>query len=127
MKAECTRNADGSCIVASWYGLKSEQAGESICFGEYGDRSIQACGTFSGAAVIFEGSNDGTHFCPLKDPFGDNISITAEALCGVTEATLHARPRVSGGDANTLLDVHVLIRRPFPAQRVIQDTRMTRI
>lgn len=78
------------------------------------DRSIQILGTFGAAAtVVWEGSIDGTTWATLTDPQGNAISKTAAGLEHCVEQVLYARPSLaSGGDVDTDIDVHAVIRRP---------------
>lgn len=77
----------------------------------FADRSVQITGTFDGATVIFEGSNDGTNFRTLTDPQGNDISKTAAALEQITELVLNVRPRVTGAGALTDITVILLARK----------------
>jgi hypothetical protein len=120
------RTTDGSSISANWIGLAQNETGTELFFSEYGDRSVQVVGNFSGGAtLVWEGSNNGTDYTVLRDPFGNAVSLTTAGLVAVTEATLYARPRVSGGDGGAALDVHTLIRRPVPAKRVVTDSNLS--
>lgn len=73
-------------------------------------RSVQFAGTFNGATVVLEGSNDGTNYATLTDPQGNAISKTADALEKVEEVTRYVRPRVSAG-AVTAVTITMLLRR----------------
>lgn len=71
--------------------------------------AIQIDGTFGGASVALEGSNDGVTYFTLKDLSGSNISASSAALFDFTTAALYLRPAVSGGSANAL-NITVLLR-----------------
>jgi hypothetical protein len=107
-------NASPKVSVISWLGLGNGDSGDPISLSEMADRSIQIVGTYStGGEAVFEGSNDGTNYATLKDPFGNDIDLLAAGLVAVTEAVLLARPRVIAGDVNTLLNFYLLVRRGY--------------
>lgn len=64
---------------------------------EFADRSVQVSGTFGGASVVVEGSNDSTNYGTLTDPQGNDLSIVSAKVEMITEVTRLIRPRVSGG------------------------------
>lgn len=72
--------------------------------------SIQAVGTFGGATVGAQVSNDGTNWATAKDVSGDNVSVTAAT--GYHELSLSAayiRPTITSGSANDI-DVIMVLR-----------------
>lgn len=75
------------------YGI-SEQAGIA--------GSVQIDGTFGGATVTLEASNDGVTFFPLSDLQGNAISATAAAFFDFTTAAALIRPAISGGSGDSL-------------------------
>lgn len=77
----------------------------------YADRTVQVAGTFGGATVTVQGSNDGTNFATLTDPLGNALTITTATIKQVTEAVLQMRPAVTGGDGTTALTVTFMCRR----------------
>ena len=78
-----------------------------------GDRTVQVTGTFGVAGtIIFEGSLEQVpvNWFPLRDPTSTAISFTAAGGRSVLENVLWIRPRVTGGDGTTSLDVRLLLR-----------------
>ena len=71
--------------------------------------SIQIEGDFAGATVIIEGSNDGAHFHTLTDPTFTHLTFRSASLASVIETVRFIRPRVSGGEESTLINVTLLI------------------
>ena len=68
------------------------------------DRSVQVEGTFAGASVVIEGSNDGgAHYHTLTDPLGNALSFTSAAIKQVQEVVQLLRPRSSGGSGAALV------------------------
>jgi hypothetical protein len=107
------RNPDQSILLYTYVDLnETDTVGAPIPFAEYADRSVQISGTFGGATIVWEGSNDGTNYITLTDPQGNAISKTAASIEGVLEITRYARPRITGGAGGTTdLNVTVLCRR----------------
>lgn len=69
---------------------------------EFADRSVQVAGTFGGASVVIEGSNDSTNYGTLTDPQGNDLSITTAKVEMVTELTRLIRPRVVAGSGTSV-------------------------
>lgn len=68
------------------------------------DRSVQVEGTFAGASVVIEGSNDGgTNYHTLTDPLGNALTFTVAGLKQVMEVVQLLRPRSSGGSGAALV------------------------
>jgi hypothetical protein len=102
----------GSTPRLSWSGIIT---GDTInAFGVAGQGgvrgSVQIGGTFGGATVTLEGSNDGTTYFTLKAlDNSTNISATAAAYFEFSTAALYIRPAVAGGSANSI-NVTVVLR-----------------
>lgn len=71
--------------------------------------AVQFGGTFGGATVGLQASNDGTTFFDLKDLSGSTVSTASAALFEFTTAAMYLRPVVAGGAANAI-DVTVVLR-----------------
>lgn len=98
--------------VISWLLMANGDSGAPYTTPEFPDRTVQVEGTFgAGGTVLIEGSNDGNNYHVLSDFSGASLSFTSAGLKGVTENVLHLRPRVSGGDGTTSLNVFMLARR----------------
>ena len=84
-------------------------------FADFVDRSVQIEGTFGGATVVLEGSNDGSNYEPLTDPQGNAISKSAAALEQVTEVTMLVRARLSAVGVGATIVITICARRAkFP-------------
>jgi hypothetical protein len=64
--------------------------------------SVQINGTFGGATVVFQGSNDGTNWFTLSDVSNTAISVTANALRELRTSAVYVRPAISGGTGDTI-------------------------
>lgn len=89
----------GKGSLATWTALATGDTGKPIVGIGLSDRSFQASGTFGGATVILQGSNNGTDWVTLTDPAGAAISFTSTGLKQVLQVTKYMRPSVSGGAA----------------------------
>jgi hypothetical protein len=67
---------------------------------------VQLAGTAgAGLNVVVEGSNDGTNWATLKDPFANPIAFTTAGISQIVEISRYIRPRVAGGDGTTNVTV----------------------
>lgn len=89
-------------VFHTWANLATGDTGAPIQGSGFTDRSFQIGGTFGGSTVVIEGSNDGTTYATLKDPFGNSLSFTAAGFAQVIEIARYMRPRVSGGAAASI-------------------------
>lgn len=64
--------------------------------------SIQVSGTFGGATVKVQTSNDGTNFADIKDIHNTAISTTAAAMFEATSAAVYIKPVISGGTGDSV-------------------------
>jgi hypothetical protein len=71
--------------------------------------SVQVTGTFGGATITLQGSNDGTNFVTLKDSAGTAISVTAAGMAEFSTAALYLKPTSTGGTADNVT-VTVILR-----------------
>jgi hypothetical protein len=71
--------------------------------------AVQFGGTFGGATVGLQVSNDGTTFFDMKDLSGATVAATSAALFEFTTAAMYIRPVVTSGSANAI-DVTVVLR-----------------
>jgi len=95
-----------NAAIYTWTALPASLAGPSVSGPGWTDRSVQVTGTFGvGATVTLQGSNDGTNWFTLHDPFANLLSFTAAGFAEVTEIALFMRPNVAGGDGTTSINV----------------------
>lgn len=78
---------------------------------DLGDRSIQVTGTFGGATVQLQGSNDGVNYFALTTPAGATIQFTSAGLLQVTEAVLYVRPLISVDGSSPSITAVMAARR----------------
>lgn len=101
-------------VLAQWANLSQGQTGDPATYvGGFPDRSFQVAGTFGGATVTLEGSNDGIEWETLTEArTGDPISFTAKGIKQVYEATYLVRAKVTGGDGTTAIRASLFGTRP---------------
>jgi hypothetical protein len=78
---------------------------------DFTDRTVQISGTFGGATVTVEGSNDeAVAYATLNDLQGVTLSKTDVALEGIAELPRFTRPKTAGGTASEIV-VTIIARR----------------
>lgn len=106
-------NNDG--FVISWGPmLQGDTAGaimEESNVAGFADRSVQVSGTFGGASVDIQGSNDGVNFSTLNDPASVALSFTTAKIKAILEATRQIMPVITGGDGTTAITVSMFMRK----------------
>lgn len=70
--------------------------------------SVQVTGTFGGATIALQVSNDGTNFVTLKDSAGTDITFTAAGMAEFSTAALYVKPTSSGGTSDNVTVTVVL-------------------
>lgn len=98
----------GKGSLATWTALATGDTGKPVSGVGLSDRSVQMTGTFGGATVVLEGSNDGTNYTTLTDTAGSALSFTSAGLKQVLQITKYIRPSVSGG-AGVSINCNVLM------------------
>jgi hypothetical protein len=102
------------CRRAAWVGLATGDDGAPIDWSAFADKSVQVFGTFGGATVTLQGSNDEgpvpTNWTVLTDMQGNALNFTTAALEQVSENTCWVRPVVTGGAASGIT-IQMLLRR----------------
>lgn len=103
-------------VIYTWAALANGDSGAPVQGPGWADRSFQVEGTFgSGGTVLIEGSNDGTNYRTLNDPFGNALSLTSAGVFELTQIALWMRPRVSAGDITTNITISATLgRHGFP-------------
>lgn len=71
--------------------------------------SVQISGTFGGATVTLEQSNDGTTWFAATDTLGAAISATANEISEMSLASIYLKPVITGG-AGSNVNVIIVFR-----------------
>lgn len=98
--------------VYGWsYAFTSNETGDTVEL-PVGDRSVQMAGTWNGATVSLQGSNDNTNWSTLTDGLGNSLALTADGIKNICEMTRYVRAKVTSGSVTTIA-VTILARRGF--------------
>lgn len=96
-----------------WTPLLQGDTGTPENLDRYPMHSVQIGGTFGGATVVVEGSDDGVTYATLtgENPAGGSdtlVSATSATRFDVQNVVPHfIRPRISGGDGTTSVTVTI--------------------
>jgi hypothetical protein len=71
--------------------------------------SVQISGTFGGATVKLQQSNDGTTWFDAVDTLGGAISATADDIAEISLAAIYLKPVITGG-AGSSVNVIIVFR-----------------
>lgn len=71
--------------------------------------AVQFGGTFGGATVKLQASNDGVTYFDMKDLSGTAISATSASLFEFTTAAIYLRPSLTSGSGNSV-NVTLMLR-----------------
>ena len=100
-------------VLVKWIGMALGDDGQPFTGIQFPDRSVQAVGTFGvGGTVKLEGRLAADlAYVALTDPQGNDINLGAAKIEAVTELVYEIRPRITGGDGTTSIDVYLLLKR----------------
>jgi hypothetical protein len=108
---------DGSCQLVVWTPVTENDTCVAAELPDLADKSVHVYGTFGGATVAVQGSNnDGTSFAALNDPSSTVIAINSEKIKQVLENTQQIRPAATGG-ASQSLSIAMLIKQTNPLRQ----------
>ena len=68
----------------------------------YSDKSVQVTGTFGGATVTMQGSNDNTNWSTLHKTDLSSLAFTSEGLFTILENPVYIRASAAGGAGSAL-------------------------
>lgn len=95
--------------LVQWLAMGNADTGTQIKLSGAADRSVQIEGTFGGATITVQGSNDGSNWQSLTDPQGNAIAKTSAALEAIQELTRYVRV-ISSGGTGTNVNVSLLLK-----------------
>lgn len=99
-------------VQVLWTGLLNTDTGSWYTAPAHADRSLQVYGTFGGATLTVQGTNEtGTpsNAATLNDPSSTALTVTAAKIEAILEPTVQIRPSVAGGDGTTTLTMILLV------------------
>ena len=113
--AYTVENLIGGVKIVTWSPLTSSNVdGTPFVCPMFSDKSVQVYGTFGGATVTVQGSNDSSSptYATLADPQGNALTVTLAKIEQVLENTYSVRPLLSGGDGTTSITVKMMASTP---------------
>ena len=98
------RDSINGAIVLRWNAMGNADDGAPFAVPFKASITMQASGTFGGAAVALQGSNDGTNWAPLqwKGKTATALSLTSAGIAESVECPAFIRPVTSGGTGTSL-------------------------
>lgn len=92
-------------VTVTW-ALGNADTGVATNISRWADRTVHVLGTFGGATVTIQGSNDNTNWVTLNDTGGSALTFTAAGMKIIAENPVYMRATTSGG-AGTAVSVIV--------------------
>lgn len=105
-----TSSAQKGVVRTTWAALTAtDTVGSAESFQRYSQVTVHAKGTFAGASVSLEGSNDGSNYQTLNDSRGEGNAMTFAAadVRKLNEVPAFIRPIITSGSGPTNLTVIV--------------------
>lgn len=100
------RDSVPGAVLASWAAMATDDVGAGVPIAYAADLTGQVSGTFGGATIVWQGSNDNATWHPLTQRAGTgNMSYTAAAVHTANENPAFVRPAVTGGTSVVLKGV----------------------
>jgi hypothetical protein len=107
------RNKVNGAILLTWEALGDADNGAGYALPFAADITVQAVGTFGGATVSLQGSNDGTTWHNMTQKGGTTaLTFTSAGCHSVNENPAFIRPHTTGG-SGTDVDVIVAIHARY--------------
>lgn len=108
-------SGDGSLILFTWALTSSNTDGQLVSSVEWADRTWQAAGTWGGATLTLQGSNDGTNWFTLANAAGGAAAtLTANGGMATVELPRYVRPNLTTAGTGAAVTVTALMRRANP-------------
>ena len=96
--ATIDRDSIPGAVLATWAAMATGDVGGGIPIAYAADLTGQVTGTFGGATITWQGSNDNTNWHPMTQKSGTgNMAFTSAAVHTANENPAWIRPAVTGG------------------------------
>jgi thiamine pyrophosphate-dependent acetolactate synthase large subunit-like protein len=106
---------DGSTQMFTWALTTANSDGAPLEWASFSDRTFMAVGTWGGATMTVEGSNDGTNWVPLSDAAGaTDATAAANKAITVVELTRYVRPNLTTPGTGAVVTASIVMRRATP-------------
>jgi hypothetical protein len=96
---------NGYTMFVEWDALGSTDTAEVVEYSDWPDKTIHATGTWGGATMTVEGSNDNSDWVTLTNIHGTSLSVTDDCCHAIAENTRYLRLSTTGGDTTTAVTV----------------------
>lgn len=93
---------NGNKMVSVTWALGNADTGVATSINRWADRTVHVLGTFGGATVTVEGSNDGVNFLTLSDTTGAALMFTAAGMKVILENPIYIRAKTAGGTGSAV-------------------------
>ena len=98
INATIDRDTVPGAVLATWTGMTTGDVGGGVPVAYSADLTGQVSGTFGGATITWQGSNDNTNWHPLtRRSVGTDMAFTSAAVHTANENPAWIRPSVTGG------------------------------
>lgn len=106
---------DDAAILLSWALTTANTDGAPMEWTQWADRCFQAVGTWGGATLTIQGSNDGTNWFTLSNAAGATAAtFTADGGKAIIELPRYVRPNLTTPGTGATVTVSLLARRAQP-------------
>jgi hypothetical protein len=101
------RNSVPGAVLATWAAMATGDVGAGVPIAYAADLTGQVSGTFGGATITWQGSNDNVNWHPMtqRSSAAANMAYTSAAVHSANENPAFVRPAVTGGTSVTLKGV----------------------
>lgn len=97
------RDSIPGAVLATWAAMATGDVGAGVPIAYAADLTGQVTGTFGGATITWQGSNDNTNWHPMTQKSGTgNMAFTSAAVHTANENPAWIRPAVTGGTSVVL-------------------------
>lgn len=112
--ATTDRNTSNGAIIVTWTSMGTADTGSSFSVPSAASLTLQHTGTFGGATIVLQGSNDGTTWATLTQTGGSNtaMSYTVAGVHSSVDMPVYVRPVTSGG-SGTVVDAILVCRSVY--------------
>ncbi len=95
-------DVEGDIFMYDWPVMGNDDSGVPLKIAGQSERTLTATGSFGGATLVFEGSNDDTVYFTLKAADGTSLSMTQDSIFLILENPRFIRPTTSGGTGTAI-------------------------
>ena len=104
-------SGNSGITLISWTTLTEDDTAQDVIVNGTGPIAcaLQVTGTFGGATVVLQGSNDGTTWATLADVLGSTSGLAAAGVAEYSTSAVYTRVAATGGTGQDL-DIYLSFR-----------------